>query len=259
DAPAGLVGDRLLQAHLPLLEAVLTAAVLAVVLVVVWMVGRGRKGARRPHEPAALGLLTLVWLAAAGLQTIAPEAALVAAWPLAVGVLAALLARRLGRIGWIAAGIAGVIGAGFMLALAHGVFLGVGWTLPEGPAALALFVLAPLAPVLVRAARTWTGPALALLLLIGAGAGVWWLRQGPQPTAERPAVSQVLFVADPDQRDYRIVSPFSTLDDWSRGVLELEGGAVEVADEPALWMTDVRRAAVDPISVVAPVPGVERL
>lgn len=252
--PAGFVEARPLMARLGWLETALFAAGLASALLVgAWLL-RGRGPTERRWELPALGLLGLGWLIGLGLQILAPEAAPVAAWPAAIGAIAALLARRLGQPGLIAASVLGALGAGFMLALAHGVFLGVGWTWPEGPAAFTLLTLLPLAALWARASGRWSAIA-GVLALLAAGACVAWLRLGPQVTAERPGFAQVLHVADTTTGAHVRASAFAEADAWTREAL---GEGITRADLPAIWAED---AWVAPTAAV-PVPevpvGVER-
>jgi hypothetical protein len=122
--------------------------------------------------PAWLGLLGLVWTLALIAQALAPATAFLFAWPaLIVGLAAAVTARVDPQLRRPAAlGLIGVLGAGtagWALALAHPVFLGIGMDLPG--------VLALLGLLALMAVRPLGGPsrglavAAALALLAGAG------------------------------------------------------------------------------------------
>ncbi|WP_296817666.1 M20/M25/M40 family metallo-hydrolase [Brevundimonas sp.] len=257
-ASIDFVEVRPLLGRLGAFEAVLFVAGLAAALGVGWLACRGRGRGERPWELPALGVLTLGWLIAVGLQAFAPEAAPVAAWPVLAGLLGALAARRLGTAGWTAAAVIGGLGAAFMLALAHGVFLGVGWTNPEGPGAFALLALLPLTILWARGAATRWGLIAGLVALVAAGAGVAWLRSAPQATVEHPGFTHILHVADPATGEHRRISQLRLLHSWTRQALEGGGGQVSPGDEPALWAEDIHRAPAPAVEAAEPPMGVER-
>ena len=122
--------------------------------------------------PAWLGLLGLVWTLALIAQALAPATAFLFAWPaLIVGLAAAITARvdpqlrRPAALGLIA--VLGAGTAGWALAMAHPVFLGIGMDLPGVLAMLGLLALMAMRP-LGRPSRA-LAVAAALALLAGAG------------------------------------------------------------------------------------------
>ena len=257
-ASPDFVEARTLLGRLGWFEATLFASGLAAALIVGWAACRGRGQAQRPWELPALGVLGVGWLLALLLQVLAAEAAPVAAWPVLVGAMGALLARRLGTPGWAAAAVLGGLGSAFMLALAHGVFLGVGWTNPEGPGAFTLLALLPLAVLWERGAATRLGLVAGVIALLAAGAGALWLRLGPQVSPERPGFTHVLHVADTTSGDHRRVSSLRELHPWTRQALESGGGQITEAEEPALWADRTYRAPAPAAPVTAPPMGIER-
>ena len=190
-AGRALVGRRLLALVL-VLAAVLAlalgglnpivagAAVIAVILTL-WP-----KGEDETTWGGWLGLIIVVLALGLGTQILAPEAAFLFIWPGLAAALAAaataLISARLAR--WTAltpSVVVTLIVGGWLLAQAHGVFLGIGMDLPG---ALALFGLLiamlarPLAPVQPLRARTLAIIGAVSLIL---GGGLSLAAQFAQP------------------------------------------------------------------------------
>ena len=118
-----------------------------------------------------LGLILLITLLGAGVQAFAPEAAFLLIWPALITAAAAALsaligARLVSKASLIPAAVVGAIGGGWVVSLAHPVFLGVGMDIPAVLAPLGLLILMfvrPLAPP--RFARALAGCAAATLIL----------------------------------------------------------------------------------------------
>lgn len=133
--------------------------------------------------PAWLGLLALVWSLALIAQIVAPATAFLFAWPaLAIGLAAAVVARidpGLQRTrGSVAVAGIGAVAAGWVLAMAHPVFLGIGMDLPGVLAVLGMLALASLRPLAAKGARVFA-VAAGVVLLLGAAASFWGTQVQP--------------------------------------------------------------------------------
>lgn len=124
------------------------------------------------------GLIGLILIFATAAQTLAPEAAFLFVWTgllaAVAAALAAVLDPGLTRPASLApAAVAAVLGGGWIMAQAHGVFLGVGMDMPGVLVLLGLLVL-----MLVRPLSTEQGLSRPLLiaaaaaLILGAGLSV---------------------------------------------------------------------------------------
>ncbi|HEX8471308.1 MAG TPA: M20/M25/M40 family metallo-hydrolase [Brevundimonas sp.] len=117
-----------------------------------------------------LGLIGLISILGAGVQAFAPEAAFLLIWPAliaaaAAGFAAVIGARLVSKFSLIPAAVIGAVGGGWIVSLAHSVFLGVGMDIPAVLAPLGLLILMfvrPLAPPQV--ARALAGCAAAALI-----------------------------------------------------------------------------------------------
>lgn len=152
---------------------------LVVALALTWPDGL----AARTAWGGALGLAALVLALGAVVQGFAPQAAFVLLWPALAGAagwaLAAGLDPRLERTAALACAAApAAVAGGWLMAMGHAVFLGVGADMPGVLALLALPVLAlirPLAPGpadlgIMRALRAAAPALLGLALLLSAAA-----------------------------------------------------------------------------------------
>lgn len=256
------VEGRSLLGRLGALQAALFLAGLAVSVLVGRLAIRGwRGGPERDPGGVALGAVGLGWILALALQVLAPAASLLFAWPVLLSGLAMLARHRLGTAGGWIAGVLCLIGLAWVLTLIEGIFLGVGSSLPEAVCALTLVAVVACAPFWAGAASTRLARPLGLVALALMVAVTGWLRFAPQTSPERPGFNQVFYVADPAAGDARLVSTLSTLDDWSRAVLESGEGPIETGAVPALWLDRVDTASatllpVDPAAaVVTPGPG----
>ncbi|HEV2081871.1 MAG TPA: M20/M25/M40 family metallo-hydrolase [Brevundimonas sp.] len=139
--------------------------------------------------PAWLGLLGLLLLLATAAQIAAPTTAFLFAWPaLAIALAAAVAARfdpGLDRTpGALTISAVGALTAGWALAMAHPVFLGIGMDLPGVLAPLALLALAALRPLWKSAGRGMAAVAAVVLI---AGAGVSFAGTVAQPPQDEAA------------------------------------------------------------------------
>ncbi|WP_438851528.1 M20/M25/M40 family metallo-hydrolase [Brevundimonas nasdae] len=190
-AGRALVGRRLLALVLVLaavlalalggLNPVVAGAAVIAVILTLWP-----RGEDETTWGGWLGLIIVVLALGLGTQILAPEAAFLFIWPgLATALAAAataLISARLAR--WTAlipSVVVTLIVGGWLLAQAHGVFLGIGMDLPG---ALALFGLLiamlarPLAPVQPLGARTLAVIGAVSLIL---GGGLSLAAQSAQP------------------------------------------------------------------------------
>jgi hypothetical protein len=143
----------------------------------------------RGRWPAWLGLLALVWTLALIAQVAAPVAAFLFAWPVLAATLAAAVAARfdpaLERAGGaIVVALIGAVAAGWVLAMAHPVFLGVGMDLPGVLAVLGLLALTALRPLAPNASRV-LAVLSAAVLLSGAAVAVWGTQARPAQAEAR--------------------------------------------------------------------------
>lgn len=139
------------------------------------------------------GLIALILGLGAVAQTLAPQTAFLFLWPglLAAGVagLAAFADPGLTRARSLAPiAIAAVVGGGWLVGLAHPVFLGIGLDLPGVLALLGLLVLMLVRPLSPErgAVRPWLMAALAVLVLGGALSFAARSAE-PAPAPETPA------------------------------------------------------------------------
>lgn len=190
-AGRALVGRRLLALVLVLaavlalalggLNPVVAGAAVIAVILTLWP-----RGEDETTWGGWLGLIIVVLALGLGTQILAPEAAFLFIWPgLAAALVAAatvLISARLAR--WTAlipSVVVTLLVGGWLLAQAHGVFLGIGMDLPG---ALALFGLLiamlarPLAPVQPLGARTLAVIGAVSLIL---GGGLSLAAQSAQP------------------------------------------------------------------------------
>lgn len=246
-SPTDFILNRPLLGRLDIFELGMIAACIGGTLLVSSAMLRGRSGLFRPHEAPALGLLTLGWLIALALQIAAPEAALVAAWPTLAGALSLIAARRLGDVAWPIAFCLGTAGAAWAMGVNHGVFLGVGATMPFAPAILSLFCLLPLVPLLTAAVRGRSVVLLALVFVaVGAGLGLW-LRLAPAATVARPLPTLVLYVQDAAAGTARLATLSAMDDAWTRGLIDRESDSTTETRIPALGGTLWRTAPAAPV------------
>ena len=132
--------------------------------------GLWSQAAPRSVWGAWLGLIVLISGLGAGVQAVAPEAAFLLIWPALIASAAAALAavigaRLVGKAALVPPAVVGAIGGGWIVSLAHPVFLGVGMDIPAVLAPLGLLILMfvrPLAPPQV--ARALAGCAAAALV-----------------------------------------------------------------------------------------------
>jgi hypothetical protein len=184
-----VIAAALLATALNGFDPVLTGAAVIAVGLSLWS-----QGAPRSVWGGWLGLILLIGLLGAGLQAVAPEAAFLLIWPaLAAGAAAALSAligaRLVSKASLVPPAIVTAIGGGWIVSLAHPVFLGIGMDLPGVLAPLGLLILMlarPLAPPQV--ARALSGCAAACLIF---ACGVSLTARYAEPVAEAAAGTTV--------------------------------------------------------------------
>lgn len=136
--------------------------------------GLWSQGAARSAWGGWLGLILLVLVLGAGVQAVAPGAALLLIWP---GLLAAIAAaasalispRLASRAALIPPAVATALGGAWVVSLSHPVFLGIGMDMPGVFAALALLVLMFARPLTSsdQAMRLAAAAAVCLVLACG--------------------------------------------------------------------------------------------
>ncbi len=206
----------------------------------------------RPLRPWSVvsGFLKVSSLFALIAQIFAPTVAIVFVWPLAAAALTACIAALIGpldkRVNLVISGVIGTVALGWVLALAHGVVLGVGADLPS---ALTVFVfLSSLAIAPILAAQNRGREIGAAALVIGAVLiGVIALRD--PASAKTPRATEVLYVADLDHNRFERVDPMDKLDPWSNAVLTADGGHITKAKMMPLSLDAVQEADAKPVTV----------
>jgi hypothetical protein len=184
-----VIGAALLATVMGGFNPVLTGAAVVAVGLSLWS-----QAAPRSVWGGWLGLILLVGLLGAGLQAVAPEAAFLLVWPALAAAAAAALsaligARLVSKASLVPAAVVTVIGGGWIVSLAHPIFLGIGMDLPGVLAPLGLLILMfirPLAPPQV--ARALAGCAAACLIF---ACGVSMTARFAEPVAEAVAGARV--------------------------------------------------------------------
>ncbi len=251
-SPTDFIMNRPLLGRLDIFELAMICACAGAILLVSRYLLRGRSGLYRPHEAPALGLLSLGWVLSVVLQIMAPEAAIIAAWPTLIGTVALLTARRLGDLAWPIATALGIVGSAWVIGVNHGVFLGVGATIPSAPAALTLLAILPLAALLMPAVRGRATVPVAIGLVALAVAGGLWIRWAPAGTPERPVPTLALYVADTTDGQARLATLPAMRDPWTVAWLDREGTPVQTTNLPALGTSSWQTVATSPVAMPRP-------
>ncbi|WP_313212684.1 M20/M25/M40 family metallo-hydrolase [Stenotrophomonas sp.] len=207
-------------------------------------------------EGVRLGALLVAWIIGAAVQVLAPELAPLLLWPLlAVAAVVWLLPAHapLSALRVLAAAVITAFALAHVFHFALQLFEAIGFGTPE-VLALPFAWLAVLLLPWVRIAEGGRGFAIAALVTLLAAAGVLAAASFTEADRTRyPELSQVLFVADPDNQHYHRVSSLSQLSDWSRRAL---GGAQAEPARlpiPAMDLTSVWATTADAIAVPGPV------
>ncbi len=159
---------------------VLGAAVISLFLI--WTV-RGPRSTRGGW----IGLIGLVVLLGGAVQALSPEAAFLLLWPAllasaALAISIVVSARLAGPWALVPPALATAVGGGWIVSLAHPVFLGIGMDMPGVLAPLALLVLIFAYPLgrMIPAPRVLAACAVAALIA-GAGVTLWAQIAEPAP------------------------------------------------------------------------------
>lgn len=159
---------------------VVGAAVISLALI--WTV-RGPRSTRGGW----IGLIGLVVLLGGAVQALSPEAAFLLLWPAllasaALAVSMAVSARLAGPWALVPAALATAVGGGWIVSLAHPVFLGIGMDMPGVLAPLALLLMIFAYPLgrMIPAPRVLAACAVAALIA-GAGVTLWAQIAEPAP------------------------------------------------------------------------------
>lgn len=203
------------------------------------------------------GLVVLLILAGAA-QILAPGATVMLTWPLLVGALGVALVigvggtrdRRVALALTIVIGLLAVLVLAQLTAWAAFTFAGLG---VQEPAVLALFVLlaAPALSPLTHdfAATRWAWRAALVLVL--AGGGLITAAALAEGTAQRPALTGALHVAEPSTGQAWRIAEQPRLDAWTKAALPDDGGSSPAQRtlppfwrKPA-WMSETRAVPVE--------------
>lgn len=207
-------------------------------------------------ESVRLGALLVAWIIGAAVQVLAAELAPLLLWPLlAMAAVVWLLPAHapLSALRVLAAAVITAFALAHVFHFALQLFEAIGFGTPE-VLALPFAWLAVLLLPWVRIAEGGRGFAIAALVTLLAAAGVLAAASFTEADRTRyPELSQVLFVADPDNQHYHRVSSLPQLSDWSRRAL---GGAQAEPARlpiPSMDLTSVWATTADAIAVPGPV------
>lgn len=207
-------------------------------------------------ESVRLGALLVAWIIGAVVQVLAPELAPLLLWPLlAVAAVAWLLPAHapLTALRVIAAAVITAFALAHVFHFALQLFEAIGFGTPE-VLALPLAWLAVLLLPWVGVAEGGRGLAITALVTLLTAAGVLAAASLTQADRTRyPELSQVLFVADPDNQHYHRVSSLPQLSDWSRRALGGAQGEPVRIPIPAMDLTAVWATRAEAIAVPGPV------
>jgi Peptidase family M28 len=199
------------------------------------------------------GVLLTGFVVALALQVLAPPTAFLAAWPLTLATLAAALTglasrRNLPQLAILA--LAGALGLAWLLAFAHGVYLGL--DLPE---LLAVFVwlAALLLWPLTQPGEDRKGARLAAMAMVFLGVvAVGVVRFDPPWTARHPQATHIAYYVDTAKGLSWRFSDMPRLPAWTRDVLTSNGGKVQKLALPFLWREEAWAAPAQAVAATAP-------
>ena len=185
-------------------------------------------------------------------QALAPPAANILAWPLALAALAAALtsaAHRRDALGLIVLGVSAALGVGWIGSLAHASFQSLDLMALLGlPALLAALVVWPLAqPADGAPPARWIGPILLLAGLAMTAA----VRFGDPYDARHPQATYVMYQVDQSANRAWRISLTPDLPKWSRQVLTADGGAITKLKE-WVWGEPIDAAAAPMVTLAEP-------
>lgn len=207
-------------------------------------------------ESVRLGALLVAWIVGAAVQVLAPELAPLLLWPLlAVAAVVWLLPAHapVTALRVLAAAVITAFALAHVFHFALQLFEAIGFGTPE-VLALPFAWLAVLLLPWVRVAEGGRGLAIAALVTLLAAAGLLAAASFIQADRTRyPELSQVLFVADPDNQYYHRVSSLPQLSDWSRRALGGAQGEPVRLPIPAMDLTAVWATRAEAIAVPGPV------
>lgn len=209
--------------------------------VLVALLGWASAGSAVRGEAVRVGALGVAWIIGAAVQVLAPELAPLLLWPLSamaalVWLLPAQAPLRVACVFVAAVTTAFALAHVFHFALQ--LFEAVGFGTPEVlalPFAWLAALLLPWVRVADGSGRMLVGVAIATLLVAaGVLTAASFTRSDPQ---RYPELSQVIFVADPEDSQYHRVSVLPQLSDWSRSVLGAGKGEPVRIPFPTLDLT----------------------
>ena len=241
-AAAGRGRMRLAAAGLSLLAGVLCTAFSGWNLIGLGVGGAGSVVALlafgRPAGVAGTwtGVLALAFLAALALQIMAPTAAFLIAWPLALGALAGAISAmgtwRPVAVPVVVALLAALV-LQWVLSFAHGVFIGIDMV---GIQALFVGLAALLLWPLIHAEPGETRPrTVALIVLLVGFVLVGLVRATPPWSARHPQPAIVAYVVQEATGQAKRFSLAPNPPDWARAALRADGGHIVKDDPPIGW------------------------
>ena len=241
-AAAGRGRMRLAAAGLSLLAGVLCTAFSGWNLIGLGVGGAGSVVALlafgRPAGVAGTwtGVLALAFLAALALQIMAPTAAFLIAWPLALGALAGAISAmgtwRPVAVPVVVALLAALV-LQWVLSFAHGVFIGIDMV---GIQALFVGLAALLLWPLIHAEPGETRPrTVALIVLLVGFVLVGLVRATPPWSARHPQPAIVAYVVQEATGQAKRFSLAPNPPDWARAALKADGGHIVKDDPPIGW------------------------
>jgi len=223
------------------------------------------------HRTEALGawvggLIVLLVLAVAA-QILAPGATVMLTWPLLIAALGAALVIAVGgtRDKRVALALTVAVGALAVLSLAQltawgaWTFAGVGLAEPAVMALFAMLAAPALSPLTHDFAATRWGWRAALVLAL-TGGGLIAAAALASGTAERPAITGALHVADLSTGKAWRVAEQPRLDAWTKAALPDDGGSAPAQQTlPPFWRKPVWMSETRAMPVAVPQLSIDRV
>lgn len=206
------------------------------------------------------GLMLTAFVVAIAAQVMAPATGFLIAWPLVVAALGgALSGMGAVRPPWatLALALLSLVGLGWILAFAHGVYEGLDLVeLLALPAWLCGLIIWPLA----QTEEDEASPrAVALSLLVLGVLVATVVRIAPPWSARHPRATMVSYAVDVDHGRASRISATPDLPPWAEKVLRADGGHLNRINMPAVSRRPVWAADAMPVPAVGPTATLARL
>ena len=210
---------------------------------------------RRPAgvSGAWLGLLLILLGAATALQAAAPTAALVAAWPLALGSALAALSGLWAWRPWpvrILITLGAALGLAWVGGVVHGIYLGLDQ--PELLAATAVLAAGLIWPLAQPEKSTAGAPFIPVAVLLAGVAVLGFVRFDPPWSPRHPQAARIVYQQDLATGQAWRLSAAPDPGAWARAVLTADGGAVTRRAAPLVFDRPIDAARARPIAAAAP-------